>query len=356
MEVLGDFQFRAAAASVGGFDESIHEFLRLPHGSSPSDVTGVVRRFHANELALAPGAPALVPQIMTGEASPAAAAATLLREAGAPRVDLNCGCPSRRANSDKHGGSTAAGASLLREPERLYQVVSAMAAAVGADGVSVKMRAGFSDDGLFDECVLAVIQGGASLLTVHGRTRAQGYDGDADWGLVARAVGLCAGRPILVVGNGDVTCGMDVARRLSETGCGGIMVGRGAVRNPWVFWEARRACVLDGSDEEIRDVQGIKSFLRMYYAAGTGVDVFGVEEGEVWRRVLEVVGKWGEKRHCVASGRVKMIVRYADWAKGEAWDRIRQADGTKSLIFLELVMLEMEYSLEKLKEKEFIHR
>lgn len=339
MEVLGDAQFRAAAATVGGFDASVREFLRLPHGVPSANIAGLVKRYASSELLRAPGAPPLIAQIMTGEPGAAAVAARLLLDAGSPRVDLNCGCPSKRANCGKYGEGTAAGASLLREPERLKMVVEAMK---GEGTVSVKMRTGFEDVALFDECVLAAVEGGAGMLAVHGRTRAQGYKGEADWKHVARAVRLCEGTGVVVVGNGDVESGDDVVRRVSETGCGGVMIGRGAVRNPWVFWEARIAY---GEGGTRRDASGVRGFLRSYYAAGTGVDVFEGEREEVWGNVLEVVKTWEDKRHLVASGRLKMVVRYADWAKGDVWEMIRGMDGRNSLRFLEAVTREMEFAL-----------
>lgn len=363
MEILADAQFRLALSTVGGFDEAVHEFIRLPHGSTERDVAGILRRrYNPAELAHA-GIP-LAAQIMSGEPGPAGAASAILAARGAPRVDLNCGCPSKRVNSTHNGVDCAAGASLLLSPERLHAVaVAVVAGAADTNAVgSVKMRAGFDDAMLFEECVCAARDAGVTMITVHGRTRKQGYTGAADWGAVARTVQLCAGSGVKVVGNGDICGGADAAARVAETKCDGIMVGRGAVRNPQLFWAVQAAFRQDGfpfgkerAIETQRDLRSETRFWKSYYAAGAGVGVMYEDESEMMEAAAEVAAGWNAKRHAIAVGRMKMILRYSDWASASGekgkdercrGDALRQvATGSNSLGYLALILRELELSL-----------
>lgn len=118
--------------------------------------------------------------------------------------------------------------SLLRNPDLLHDCVRSMVAAVGNTSiVSVKMRAGYEDTSLFEDNLLAAQEGGAAFVTVHPRTKQQGYEGRASWSLIARAKQLLQ---IPVVGNGDVVSVAAAKQLLQETGCQAIMVGRGAVQ------------------------------------------------------------------------------------------------------------------------------
>ncbi|GFR50969.1 hypothetical protein Agub_g13291, partial [Astrephomene gubernaculifera] len=231
MENLADRSFRRAlATTVGGFDEACTEFMRVPgRADNPAAaVRGVVSWYDACEL----GAVPLGAQIMGSHPEMMGMAARfLVQERGAPRVDLNAGCPANTVTG--HG----AGSSLLRSPEQLGELVAAVVAAVGgAAPVSVKLRAGFDDTTLFEENLLAVQEAGASFISLHPRTRRQCYSGAADWGLVARAVELL---DIPVVGNGDVVSAERALALLRETGCHGVMVGRGAVQDPLLFHRIR---------------------------------------------------------------------------------------------------------------------
>lgn len=345
MEVLGDAQFRLGMSVIGGFDEAVHEFMRIPHGSRERDIRGILRhRFDVDELAHA-GIP-LAAQIMCGEPGAAASAAKyLVSNSAARRVDLNCGCPSRRANSDKHGCETAAGASLLREPDRIYNIVRAMVDAVQAEDakISVKMRSGFDDLALFDDCVCAARDAGCSMLTIHGRTRKQGYKGNADWGAVRRAVSLCHGSGITVVGNGDCRKGEDVKNRVEETGCHGVMIGRGAVSNSHIFWDARRA-LRDQDVPEVtsRCLERERLFLLAYFAAGAGVPV-DLPERDMVDRLSKVVTLWGPRQHVKASSRLKMVANYAEWGDEGVREAIREQQcGGDSLAFLRYVIGQMQ--------------
>lgn len=159
-----------------------------------------------------------------------AEAARLAEAAGADLVDLNMGCPASNVTS---GG---AGSALLKDIRQAEACVAAMVKAVAVP-VTVKMRAGWDNSQkeradyldflrMFEAC-------GVRALAIHPRTRAQQYSGQADWTLITRAVE--AGTAFPIIGNGDVTTRDDALRMFRETGCAGVMIGRAALTNPWIF-------------------------------------------------------------------------------------------------------------------------
>ncbi len=147
-------------------------------------------------------------------------------------IDINFGCPVNKVVA-KNGGS-----SLLKDCPLLAEVAAELVRAVGDQvPVTAKIRIGWDEKSVNAVEVAKILQDcGIAALAVHGRTRSQGYGGAADWEVidaVARAVS------IPVIGNGDVSCGADVARRKQETAVSGVMIGRAAMQNPWVFREAK---------------------------------------------------------------------------------------------------------------------
>ena len=147
-------------------------------------------------------------------------------------IDINFGCPVNKVVA-KNGGS-----SLLKDCPLVAAVAGGVARAVGDDvPVTAKIRIGWDESTVNAVEVAKILEdSGMAAIAVHGRTRSQGYGGEADWEVidaVARAVS------IPVIGNGDLHCGADVARRKRETAVSGVMIGRAAMGNPWVFREAK---------------------------------------------------------------------------------------------------------------------
>jgi tRNA-dihydrouridine synthase B len=167
-------------------------------------------------------------QIFGGDPQVMADAAQVVEGMGADIVDINMGCPVPKIA--KHN----AGCSLMREPAHAASVVRAMARAVRIP-VTVKMRAGWNDDDRNAPTLARMVQdAGAAAIAVHGRTAAQSYSGSADWDLVAR---IASEMTIPVFGSGDCIEPQQIVDRL-RSGVGGVLVGRGVLRNPWILAQA----------------------------------------------------------------------------------------------------------------------
>src|SRR5947207_241087 len=155
-----------------------------------------------------------------------ARAAVLVEQAGADVLDVNCGCPVPKVV--KRGG----GCELMRQPERLYAILKGVTREVSIP-VTLKMRSGW-DESCRNAAEIAEVAeaAGLAMVTVHGRTRVQLYHGEADWSVI-RAVRSWVRIP--VVGSGDVASAADALRRERESGADAVMIGRGALANPWIF-------------------------------------------------------------------------------------------------------------------------
>ncbi len=152
--------------------------------------------------------------------------ACMVEECGADIVDINCGCPAPKVV--KRGG----GAQLMRMPERLREILAGIRAAVSIP-MTVKIRSGWDDQCLNALEIARIAAGeGADMLSVHGRTRRQLYSGQADWRLVGQIRQAIA---IPVLGSGDVGDAQGTLSRLAAGFADGVMIGRAALGNPWVF-------------------------------------------------------------------------------------------------------------------------
>lgn len=222
MEGVGDPAFRKAMATIGGFDEGVTEFLRVPLNAH---IPSLAKHYNPKELDPIP----LAVQIMGSEPHLMALMAGELEKKGAHRIDLNCGCPSNTVTGK------GAGSSLLKDPQSLYQIARAVVQAVKIP-VTLKMRSGYQDISLFKENLLAAEESGISYLTLHPRTKVDGYGPPARWDLIAEAKSILK---IPLVGNGDILTVSDALRMIKETSCDALMIGRGAVTNPFLFQEIK---------------------------------------------------------------------------------------------------------------------
>lgn len=145
-------------------------------------------------------------------------------------IDINFGCPVNKVVA-KNGGS-----SLLRDCPLLASVAGTIAKGVNIP-VTAKIRIGWDLTSINAPDVVKVLEDcGMQAIAIHGRTRSQGYSGEADWDVIAECADAVS---VPVIGNGDITSGADVARRKQEANVSGVMIGRAAMQNPWIFSEAK---------------------------------------------------------------------------------------------------------------------
>ena len=144
-------------------------------------------------------------------------------------IDINMGCPVPKVALKAQAGSA-----LLKSPDKVYEIVSAVVKAVSTP-VTVKIRSGWDSNSINAIEIAKIIEkAGAKAIAVHPRTRAQGYSGKADWNIIKQVKEAVS---IPVIGNGDVTSCFDAKRMLEETKCDAVMIGRGVLGNPWLIKE-----------------------------------------------------------------------------------------------------------------------
>jgi tRNA-dihydrouridine synthase C len=223
MEGVTDAPMRAVLGESGAFTHAVSEFLRVSH----SVLSAAVVRRHVPELLAGGRTPTGLPvqvQLLGGDPGRVAASAAVAHQAGAAAIDLNFGCPAPTVN--RHDG----GATLLKYPHRLRAIVAAVRAALPRHvPVSAKLRLGWDSVDPIDENAAVAAEGGAAWITVHARTRAQGYAPPVHWDRIGR-VRERLGIP--VVANGDIRTVDDFRRCRDATGCRHFMIGRGALADP----------------------------------------------------------------------------------------------------------------------------
>ncbi|MDF1782391.1 MAG: tRNA-dihydrouridine synthase [Alcanivoracaceae bacterium] len=239
MEGLADFYVRQALTDIGGFDWCVTEFVRVSGTLLPPKTfyrwcpelrTGARTRAGTSVHVQLLGSD---PQCMAENAARAA-------ELGAPAIDLNFGCPAKTVN--RHRG----GAVLLDEPEVVHQVVAAVRNAVPKHlPVSAKMRLGNCHGDFAVENARAIEAAGASWLTVHGRTKVQGYKPPAYWDQIALLRHAIA---IPVIANGEIWTADDAHRCAQESQCDMLMLGRGAVSDPFLAQRIQQGSTADWAD------------------------------------------------------------------------------------------------------------
>lgn len=168
-------------------------------------------------------------QIFGGEKETLVEAARFVdQNTNADIIDINMGCPVNKIIRCE------AGARWLLEPDKIYDMVSSVVRAVRKP-VTVKMRIGWDEDHIFAvENARAVEQAGGAAVSMHGRTRVQMYEGQANWDIIRE---VKQSLEIPLIGNGDVKTPQDAKRMLDETGVDGVMIGRAALGNPWMIYQ-----------------------------------------------------------------------------------------------------------------------
>ena len=286
MAGMTDTAFRRLVKRRGGCGLVVTEMV-----SSEGLVRGIDRTLEYAEYTEAERPVSI--QVFGGDPGRMAEAAQVVEGMGADIVDVNMGCPVPKIA--KH----QAGCSLMRTPEHAARVVRAMTRAVSIP-VTVKMRAGWDDTHINAPDVAGLMEdAGAAAVAVHGRTAVQSYSGRSDWSLidkVARAIS------IPVFGSGDCVAPEDLVGRLRETAVAGVLVGRGALRNPWIFEQAQalgRGGTLRPVAEQERG-RFLLAFIALLLAEGTA-------EAEGFRHTAAAGPKAGPK-HRSARTRERWVI------------------------------------------------
>lgn len=223
MEGVVDHTMRAILTRIGGIDRCVTEFVRVTDQRLPSRV---FFRF-CPELHTGGRTPSGVPvylQLLGGNPAMMAENAQRAAMLGAPGIDINFGCPAKKVNSSD-GGSI-----ILREPERVFAITRAVREALPeALPLTIKIRLGYECSSLFSEVVDAVVQGGADELTIHARTREDGFKPPAYWSHIGRVAPAC---PIPIIANGEIWSVADSLACQEQSACRDLMLGRGLLASP----------------------------------------------------------------------------------------------------------------------------
>ena len=223
MEGLADVYLRRLLSAQGGFDWVVSEFLRVGDRVYPDRVFYKICPELKNGGKTDDGTPVRV-QLLGSDLNAMAANARRAIDLGSHGIDINFGCPSKTVNR-RQGGAV-----MLKDPKAVWSVVNAVRGELPAEiPVSAKMRLGYHDTSLMLDNALAVEAGGATDLTVHARTKVQGYAPPAHWGelgIINNAIN------IPLIANGDIWTVHDYYACVADSGVVDVMLGRGAVRCP----------------------------------------------------------------------------------------------------------------------------
>lgn len=279
MEGVVDWVMRDTLTRIGGIDQCVTEFLRVTDRLHPESV------FYKNCPELKTGSrtrwgtPVFV-QLLGGHAEPLALNAQRAVKLGALGVDLNFGCPAKTVN--RHDG----GASLLKSCDRVFTIVDTVRKAVPANvPVTAKIRLGFDDPSKCFEIAKAVEEANATWLTIHCRTKTDGYKPPAYWEWIPQ---IKERTKIKIIANGEIWNVNDFNRCVEVTQCEDYMIGRGVMSNPFIFNQIKQS--LNQEPFEEMTWQRAKPLLPQFFAASTEYinDYFAVSRTKQWLKALSL--------------------------------------------------------------------
>lgn len=251
MDGYSDWPFRSLCRSLGSA-MSYTEFVKA------EDIVHSFRRVRA-KLTYEESERPVVFQIYGDDPAVLLEAARIAQDLGPDVLDINMGCP---AKSVAHRGC---GVGLMRTPQKVAKIFHTLTSHLRIP-VTGKMRLGWDDCLNYREVAKIAEENGAALIAIHGRTKQQGYGGQADWNAIAELKALLK---IPVIGNGDVRRVEDIQRMKEFTGCDAVMIGRGAIANPWIFSRLDR--------EQVPPEQ-VRAAMRLHFEKN--IAFYGQEDGE----------------------------------------------------------------------------
>jgi len=308
MAGVTDISFRRLLKQRGGVGLTVSEFISVEGLTRNNPKSKRQMRFYENERPFAV-------QIFGGQPERMRMAAEMAEEVGADILDVNCGCPAPKVV--KHGG----GSGLLRDLPRLETILKEIKKAIRIP-LTIKIRAGYSESTInaIETAKLAEACG-VEHIALHGRTKEQGYRGLANWDLV-REIKKTVSVP--VSGSGDVTTIQQALERFRESGCDGVLIGRGAMANPWIFrqieetihgrepfqptLEDKRAVLLEYFEMLREDMPEMSAIGRMKQLAGQFTR--GLQGGALFRTAIyhshsvgEILDRISEYFETISAGR-----------------------------------------------------
>src|SRR6267378_469845 len=308
MAGVTDVSFRRLLKRRGGIGLTVSEFISVEGLTRNNPKSKRQMRFYKDERPFAV-------QVFGAQPERMRMAAEMAEEIGADILDINCGCPAPKVV--KHGG----GSGLLKDHERLETILKEIKRAIKIP-LTIKIRAGFYDHTInaVDTAKLAEACG-VEHIALHGRTKEQGYRGLANWDLVKQIKETVS---VPVSGSGDVTTIEQALARFRETGCDGILIGRGAMQTPWSFrqieasmhdrepfqptLEDKRAVLLEYFDMRREDMPQLAAIGRMKQLAGQFTR--GLQGGALFRTALyhshavdEILDRISEYFETISAGR-----------------------------------------------------
>ena len=308
MAGVTDVSFRRLLKRRGGIGLTVSEFISVEGLTRSNPKSKRQMRFYEDERPFAV-------QIFGGQPERMRLAAEMAEEVGADLLDVNCGCPAPKVV--KHGG----GSGLLKDLPRLETILKEIKKAITIP-MTVKIRAGFYDHTINAiETARLAEACGAEHIALHGRTKEQGYRGLANWDLVKQIKETVE---VPVSGSGDITSIQQAFDRFRETGCDGVLIGRGAMANPWIFrqiedtmhgrepfqptLEDKRAALLEYFEMLREDMPQMAAIGRMKQLAGQFTR--GLAGGALFRTAIyhshsveEILGRISEYFETISAGR-----------------------------------------------------
>jgi tRNA-dihydrouridine synthase C len=229
MEGVLDWTLRELLSSIGGVDRMVTEFVRVTDLLLPEHVFYRYCPELKQGGCTAAGTPVFI-QLLGGQPAPLAENAARAVALGAPGIDLNFGCPAKTVN--RHDG----GATLLKEPSRLFNILTAVRAAVPQVPVTAKVRLGFDHKDFHREIAQAVEEAGAEYIVVHARTKTEMYTPPAHWEYIQS---MREGRSLKFLANGEIWSVADYWACVAKSGVHDVALGRGLVRTPTLALQIR---------------------------------------------------------------------------------------------------------------------